>query len=119
MFAADWHAILQNRPNVLLQGPKLSTDAWLSQLLACCRGSTLLENVHTYGLVEQTALLQWLDNSDRVQVISTTERPLFESVERGDFIGQLYYRLNTVFLDLSLPLDAPCSGVDLRSIGVN
>jgi hypothetical protein len=47
------------------------------------------------------------------------QRPPFESVERGDFIGQLYYRLNTVFVDLSLPLDTPRPGVDLRSIGVN
>jgi transcriptional regulator of acetoin/glycerol metabolism len=35
-----------------------------------------------------------------VQVISTSERPLFELVERGTFSDQLFYRLNVMHLEL-------------------
>lgn len=98
MISDDWQALLRGRPNVLLHGKKAVTDAWLSHLLPHCTGSSVLENVSTYGLEEQRALLRWLDTNGGVQLITTTEQPLFDLVERGHFMRQLYYRLNTVFL---------------------
>ena len=48
-----------------------------------------------------------MDYNGGVQLIATTEERLFELVERGHFMEQLYYRLNIVFLDLSAPPQAP------------
>ena len=42
-----------------------------------------------------------LDRAPRaVQVITITDRPLFDLVERGDLVSSLYYRLNTIYLTL-------------------
>jgi hypothetical protein len=107
MIFDDWQVILRERPNLLMQGQKAVTDAWLSRLLPHCTGSSVLEGVSTYGFEEQHALLRWIDGNGVVQLITTTEEPLFDLVERGHFMRQLYYRLNTVFLDLSAAPPAP------------
>lgn len=109
---------MTNRPNALLCGPPSTIDAALAALepyfpqpvvrwsadnfrsLPCrARGTVILEHAEAYEQEQQRALLKWLDEA-RVQVVSTTDRPLVDLVERGLFLDHLYYRLNTVYLDL-------------------
>lgn len=50
---------------------------------------------------EQVRLLDWLERTaGRTQVVCTTRAPLIGLVDTGGFIGSLYYRLNTICLDL-------------------
>jgi transcriptional regulator of acetoin/glycerol metabolism len=44
---------------------------------------------------------EWLASSNRPQVVSTASAPLLPLVEAGVFNDALYYRLNTVYIDLS------------------
>jgi transcriptional regulator of acetoin/glycerol metabolism len=66
-------------------------------------GTLLLEQVGRCSHEQQQSLLKWLaDSSGRsVQIVSTTDQSLFDRVQRGLFLTELYYHLNTVYLDLS------------------
>jgi transcriptional regulator of acetoin/glycerol metabolism len=51
---------------------------------------------------EQLDLLAWLEQADgRTQVVSTSATPLLPRVQCGAFIDTLYYRLNTVCVDVT------------------
>jgi hypothetical protein len=51
---------------------------------------------------EQLDLLAWLEQADgRTQVVSTSATPLLPRVQCGVFIDTLYYRLNTVCVDVT------------------
>ena len=51
---------------------------------------------------EQLELLDWLEQADgRTQVVSTSPAPLIPRVHSGLFIDTLYYRLNTVCVDVT------------------
>jgi hypothetical protein len=51
---------------------------------------------------EQRRLLEWLGSSNtRTQVVSTASVPLLPLVEASSFDDTLYYRLNTIYIDLS------------------
>ena len=60
--------------------------------------------LHEVGMMseeDQLRLLDWLETrSRRVQIVSTTSAPLQPSVESGAFNDMLYFRLNTVRIDL-------------------
>ena len=66
------------------------------------RAATLvLENVSRLTNDEQFRILRWLDDlRGRVRVVSTTGVPLWPQVQAGEFNEVLYYRLNTVFVDV-------------------
>ena len=50
---------------------------------------------------EQFRILRWLDEvRGRVRVVSTTGIPVWPRVQAGEFNEVLYYRLNTVFVDM-------------------
>jgi hypothetical protein len=64
-------------------------------------GTLVINDVDTLTHDEQRKLLAWLEPAGRcVRVISTTAVPLFPRVESGEFIDTLYYRLNTVTLEV-------------------
>jgi transcriptional regulator of aromatic amino acid metabolism len=72
-------------------------------------GSLILHEVGSLTHDDQVRLLAWLDQSaGRTRVVSTAWASLYAQVEAGLFIEKLYYRLNTVSLNV-----AP--GSDLRS----
>jgi hypothetical protein len=51
---------------------------------------------------DQVRLLDWLDRAvGRTQVVCTSNRTLLPQLEEGTFINALYYRLNTVCVDLT------------------
>jgi hypothetical protein len=50
---------------------------------------------------EQQDLGEWMEAThDRTRVVGTTRAPLFSMVEAGAFSDALYYRLNSVYVDL-------------------
>jgi DNA-binding NtrC family response regulator len=50
---------------------------------------------------QQRQLLRWIEETGgKVRVIATTPGSLFGLVERGLFLDALYYRLNTVRLEV-------------------
>ena len=67
------------------------------------QGGTLV--LHESGSLthdDQLRLLDWLERADgRTQVVSTSSSPLLPRVQAGTFIDTLYYRLNTVCVDVT------------------
>lgn len=62
----------------------------------------LIRDIGEMSGAEQVRLLEWLTRAvGRTQVVSTTRFPLMPLVEDGRFINTLYYRLNTVCVDLT------------------
>jgi hypothetical protein len=118
----ELHAIGMPRVNLLLTGRPLAIDYLLNSfdigyaepvltwepgeplVLPFAEGGTiLLRNVGAMALDDQQRLLQWLNAAmGRTQVISTTARSLMGQVLAGDFNDTLYYRLNTVSVDVTL-----------------
>ena len=51
---------------------------------------------------DQVRLLDWLERAaGRTHIVSTTHAPLLPRVQAGAFIDTLYYRLNTVCVDVN------------------
>jgi hypothetical protein len=72
-------------------------------------GTMILHDVHALSLTDQRRLLDWLETAKgRTQVVSTTSAPLLPRVNAGDFIPTLFYRLNTVCVDVTTLTTAPC-----------
>jgi DNA-binding NtrC family response regulator len=64
-------------------------------------GTVVVEELAALDLDQQRRLLRWLNEADeRVQIVSMTSQPLYAFVEQGTFLAELYYRLNTVRIDL-------------------
>jgi hypothetical protein len=103
--------------NLLLEGPRGSTEAMLRRLAPYLRGpvewtrhsvafalpqgevgALILRDVGRLGRQEQTRLLTWLDANPRTTIVCTNTRPLFGFVVRGLFDAGLYYRLNVLLL---------------------
>ena len=65
-------------------------------------GTLILHEVGSLTHDDQVRLLAWLDQSaGRTRVVSTASASLFARVEAGLFIDRLYYRLNTVSLNVA------------------
>jgi hypothetical protein len=65
-------------------------------------GAIILHEVGLMGSEDQLQLLEWLETRvGRTQIVSTTSEPLLPRVEAGTFNDTLYYRLNTVHVDVS------------------
>jgi hypothetical protein len=61
----------------------------------------LLRDVGAMGASDQRRLLDWLGQAvGRTQVISTSNEALLPRVRNGQFLNALYYRLNTVCIEL-------------------
>jgi hypothetical protein len=116
---ADIELIIQSGANVLLCGAEDAIQSALSFLVPQLRapvhvvsaasgklptlsdGTVLLEDCEHWRFEQQQQLMDWLDAiTPGVQIITTSDWPLFARVERGDFLPVLYYRLNTIHVDL-------------------
>jgi DNA-binding NtrC family response regulator len=65
------------------------------------QGTVVLQDVDRLDLAAQRQLLTWLDDrGGRVRVISTARQNLFDLVMAGEFLDPLYYRLNTIVVDV-------------------
>jgi transcriptional regulator of acetoin/glycerol metabolism len=64
-------------------------------------GTMILHEVGMMSEEDQLRLLEWLETRPRrVQIVSTTASPLLPQVNAGTFNDVLYFRLNTVRIDL-------------------
>jgi transcriptional regulator GlxA family with amidase domain len=117
---AEWPALLRTRAHVLLTGSHDATHAFLEAARSELRepihwvlaGGALrlptaptivVRDVHTLTAATQRELLQWL-NDDRnrdVQLVAVTPTALLPLVEAGLFDAIVYYRLNTIHIELS------------------
>jgi Sigma-54 interaction domain len=62
----------------------------------------VVRDVDALTPAEQRKLLDWLEAaSSRMQVVSTAAVPLLPLVQADAFNDTLYYRLNTIYIDLS------------------
>lgn len=114
----EWRFLQRAHPNVLLAGTPIALSAALAVLQFSVRqpvvtwwaagplalpslptsGTLILREVDMLAREDQERLLDWLERVwGKVQVVSTTRLPLFQLVERGDFLDTLYYRLNLLF----------------------
>ena len=116
----DWELACAARVNVWLRGPQHTTRAALTTLgpvlsepvVTLRAGAPLVlvprsiatlivEDVSALALDDQQRLLAWLDDvAEGTRVISVTSAPILPLLESGAFLGALYYRLNTVYVDL-------------------
>jgi len=116
-----WQRLLGTRANALVVGPRSALDAFLRCAatsfrppvvsvacrdgLALTRAETLvLRDVDRLHADDQARLTAWLDQPENAstQVISVTSIPLFDQVLTHRFGETLYYRLNTISLDVRL-----------------
>jgi hypothetical protein len=118
----DWRLALDARVNLLLIGNNGGVQDVLESLLLDLHepvaawspgerlvpppfaraGTMILHDVGALRHEDQVQLLGWLERPvGRTRVVSTTSAPLLPRVEAGAFIDTLYYRLNTVCVDVS------------------
>jgi hypothetical protein len=108
----------RQHPNVLLVGPTGFVNAALKSVEPLapqpivswnpCEtreipdgsyATLLIRRVDTADAEQQRQLCKWFETrQQRIQVISTTQAPLFPLVQAGTFLETLYYRLNHVSL---------------------
>jgi hypothetical protein len=113
----------QRRVNLLLTGPTDVADAFVTALRpylqdpvvvlragepfalpAAPLGTLFLADVGALTREEQWRLHQWLEEcSSRAQVISMSPTSLMPMVSAGRFLDALYYRLNTIYIDITAP----------------
>jgi len=114
------------RVNVLAVGPDDRTDELLEALRPSLKhpvaevqggeplalpsravGTLLLSNLHALTPAEQRQLFEALNDwLSEAQVISTSATGLMPLVRGGGFLESLYYRLNTICIDVTT-LDPP------------
>lgn len=116
---SDWRATLRIGANVLVTGPDDALAAFVEAARSEMRepvrtaAATLpatLDGVRTLVLTDiealdsrdQQRLRRWLDErrTDDVQVVSMTSAPLYDLVTGNVFDPALYYRLNTILLEV-------------------
>jgi hypothetical protein len=117
--AATWRLIRHNHSRILVTGPAAAVDVAVATLVAleppvCAwrpgeplppptqRGTLVLRDVERSTFNEQRLLSTWLLQlpSEGPRVVSTTTGSLWGLVTQGQFSAALYYRLNTLLLDV-------------------
>jgi Sigma-54 interaction domain len=114
-----WLTAQGHRPNVLIECAAAAVDRAMRHVMTWCplpfrycalpgtlelpatgKGTLLLKNVAALTLAQQVALYDWLTlGAGETQVVSLSSAPLSRSVEDGEFLEGLYYRLNVIRLD--------------------
>jgi hypothetical protein len=66
-------------------------------------GTLLLYDVGALSLPDQRYLIEWLERAaGQTQVVSLSTVPLLPLVQADTFLAKLYYRLNTVCVDMNV-----------------
>jgi len=101
---------------MLIEGPEAETEAMLRALRPHCREplsywgdalgdqrppTLIVRDVTALTATDQQRLLRWLDRGERSQVLSTSAQSLFFLVEGGQFLPDLFYRLNVFRFDVA------------------
>jgi hypothetical protein len=99
--------VVQNVLDMLMPTLRTPVDIWrpgerLRLPAVAQTGTIILREIGRLTTDDQSELLVWLDEAvGRTQVVSTTAWPLLSRVHSGGFIDTLYYRLNTVYVNLT------------------
>lgn len=65
-------------------------------------GTLIIDDIMSLNPRNQRRLCQWLEQgSGRPRIVSLSQRPVVQAVANRMFIESLYYRLNTVYIDLT------------------
>jgi hypothetical protein len=118
-----WHDVLvaigPYRPHTMLVGPPDETAAFVDALRDDLIGpvcivdagsigelpnharTIILRNLEALDPRGQRALMDRLESSRGLQIVSVAERPPFARVQRGLLIEALYRRLSLIYLDTS------------------
>jgi hypothetical protein len=116
----EWRMITAARPNILVIGSADAVESTVSALVARLPGSVsylrpnepppasdqaemlVVPDVAALSPDRQHEWLAWLNNADvrRPQIVATSGVPVYPLVEADQFSGVLYYRLNTILLDM-------------------
>ena len=83
-----------------LASPIVHLDAANPALPATPVGTLIVRDVARLSPSHQEQFLAWLNAQTATAVIAVSARPLFPRVRRGAFSDPLYYRLNTVLVEL-------------------
>jgi len=71
-------------------------------------GTLVIRDVDDLDARQQEQLTRWIAlHVLRVQVLALAREPLFESVAHGRFSAALYYRMNTVVVEVRAASDLP------------
>jgi hypothetical protein len=115
---AQVQSVRAGSPNLLLIGPDAVAEQFLGPLMpslaspiayldaanpalpATPVGTLIVHDVARLTPDRQAQFLEWLSAQTETAVITVSPRPLFPRVRRGAFSDPLYYRLNTVIVDL-------------------
>lgn len=135
---ADWDAAVASQLSVLLTGPGSTTADWIHHMrprlalpvieVACdagvrttgldYAGTVVLHDVEHLRPADQRRVLRWLEKTPhRPQIISTSSCALYPLVGAGRFSENLYYRLNSVYLDCTQPTILDFRADEAGSIG--
>jgi hypothetical protein len=115
---AQVQSLCAGSPNLLLIGPGAVAEEFLVPLMpslaspivyldaanpalpATPVGTIIVHDVARLTAAHQAQFLEWLRGQKETAVIALSPRPLFPRVRRGAFLDPLYYRLNTVVVQL-------------------
>jgi hypothetical protein len=111
---------LVGSPNLLLIGPGALAEEFLVPLMPCLAspvlyldatrpslpttsvGTVIVRDVSQLARPHQRQFIEWLNaQNGTTRVITVSPRSLFQGVQRGAFLEELYYRLNTVLIELN------------------
>ena len=115
---AQVQSVRTGTPNLLLIGPDAVAEEYLVPLMpslaspiayldaanpalpATPVGTLIVHDVARLTPDRQAQFLEWLSGQRETAVITVSPGPLFPRVRRGAFSDPLYYRLNTVVVEL-------------------
>jgi len=117
----EWRMLRSVRPNILVIGGADFVASAVSALVAALPGPVLYlapnappptgdDDAEMLVVPDVSSLLQdrqrewvrWLSDADvrHPQIVATSEVPVYPLVQSNQFSGVLYYRLNTILLDI-------------------
>jgi hypothetical protein len=71
-------------------------------------GTLIINDVDRLDEVQQDRLTRWIvTHCPGVQVLALARTPIFAKVVKGRFSAALYYRINTVVVEMHAPADLP------------
>lgn len=118
----DWELVSAAPVNVWLRGSQRATRAALTTIRPSLTkpvvtlragasldflrrsssiGTLILEDASALSLDDQRRLLAWLHTAAGTRVISSTSSPILPLIKAGVYLDSLYYRLNTVYVEMA------------------
>lgn len=84
--------------------PILTSRGCLSLQRATTARTLIIDDIDRLSLSDQCELMKWMEQVPSCpRIISTASGPLLTALADGAFLADLYYRLNTVYVDLGGP----------------